>query len=103
MNDQVLSNARTMIAGFLEKRRKELNLTQQDLADLCGFHRNTIVNLEAGQFWPNMKQFLIITHHLKCFFFLEEYEKQSDYTAQMKKHWQPGNPGGAITGDMQPN
>jgi transcriptional regulator with XRE-family HTH domain len=103
MNDQVLSEARTMICAFLKNRRIELNLTQKDLADLCGFHINTINNLEAARFWPNMKQFLIITHHLKCFFFLEEYEKQSDYSAEMKKHWEPGNPGGSITGHISEN
>ena len=103
MNENVLNEARTMIAGFVANRRKELKLTQQDLADLCGFHVNTITNMEAGKFWPNMKQFLVITHHLKCFFFLKEYEAESEYSAEMKKHWEPGNPGGSITGEIQPN
>jgi DNA-binding XRE family transcriptional regulator len=103
MNEKVLSEARDMIAGFLSNRRKELGLSQQQLADLCQFHRNTIVNLEAGKFWPNLKQFLTITHHLKCFFFLKEYEAQSEYSAEMKKHWEPGNPGSSITGSVSEN
>lgn len=97
MNEQVLESARDMIAGYLKKRREALNLTQQDLADLCKFHRNTIMNLEAGKFYPNLKKFLIITHHLNCYLFLEPYEADSNYTAEMKKHWEPGKPGETIT------
>lgn len=66
MNEKVLESARDHFTGFLKNRREELKLTQQELADLCEFHRNTIVNLEAGKFWPNLKQFIVIAHHLKC-------------------------------------
>lgn len=103
MNEKVLEEARKLIAGFLLQRREELQLTQQELADLCGFHRNTIVNIEAGKFWPNMKQYLIIAHHLKCYPFLATYEGDNEYSKMMRKHWQPGNPGSSITGNPEPN
>lgn len=103
MNQQVLEEARNMIAGFLKSRRKELGYTQQELADLCGFHRNTIRNIEEGDFWPNMKQYFIIAHHLKCFPFLVTYEDTSEYGELMRKHWTPGQPGSSITGDIEPN
>jgi DNA-binding XRE family transcriptional regulator len=103
MNPKVLNEARDLISSFLQQRREELQLTQQELADLCGFHRNTIVNIEAGRFWPNMKQYLIIAHHLKCYPFLATYEGDNEYSKLMRKHWKPGDPGSSIRGEMGEN
>jgi len=103
MTAKVLEQARHLIAEFLKTRRTALGLSQQGLADLCGFHRNTVANIEAGKFWPNMKQFMILTHHLRCFFFLETHESQSPTAAEMKNHWRPGDPGSAIRGTPPKN
>lgn len=103
MNPKILDEARTLISGFLHQRREELQLTQQQLADLCGFHRNTIMNIEAGKFWPNMKQYLIIAHHLKCYPFLATYEGDNEYSKLMRKHWKPGKPGTSMAQDINDN
>ncbi|MCH7472322.1 helix-turn-helix transcriptional regulator [bacterium] len=33
----------------VKSRRKELNLTQEDLSDLCGLHRTYISEVERGR------------------------------------------------------
>lgn len=38
-----------MNTELMKKRRKELKLTQQDLADKCGLSKNTIYNYENGR------------------------------------------------------
>ena len=36
MNEKVLLEARALISGFLQNRRKELGMTQEQLAELSG-------------------------------------------------------------------
>jgi len=64
MNEEKLIDARLSLSALFKARREELNLTQQELADLCGFNRATIIRWEAGEFWPGMKQYLIICDKL---------------------------------------
>ena len=37
---------------LMKNRRKELGMTQQDLADKCGLSKTTIFNYESGRFEP---------------------------------------------------
>ncbi len=74
MNNILLNQARELIAGFLVNRRKELGMTQQDLADATGLGIQTIKRMEDAKFWPNLKQFLIVCHALNAYFFVEEKE-----------------------------
>ena len=41
-----------MNVELMKKRRKELGMTQQDLADKCGLSKNTIYNYENGRVEP---------------------------------------------------
>jgi transcriptional regulator with XRE-family HTH domain len=68
MNEQVLIEARKMYAGFLANRRKELGITQEQLAAASGMGIATIRRFEGGKFWINLKQYLIFCHCLKCEF-----------------------------------
>jgi len=74
MNEKVLTEARTLISGFLKQRRQELAITQEQLAELSGMGIATIKRFESGKFWLNLKQYLILCHHLKCYSFLETVE-----------------------------
>lgn len=65
MNEQVLQEARQLISGFLLNRRKELGITQDELAELSGMGVATIRRFESGKFWLNLKQYLILCHYLK--------------------------------------
>ena len=87
MNDNVLTGARELIAGFLKSRREELGLSQQALADRSGLGVMTIIRMEQARFWPNMKQFLIVCHHLDLFFFVEEKNSKKEMATLMRERW----------------
>jgi DNA-binding XRE family transcriptional regulator len=87
MNEKTLKEAGKLIASFLKNRREHLDLTQEDLAILCGVKRQTIQKIEYGKFLPNMELFLKITHHLKCFYFLIEMESNDELAVMMRERW----------------
>lgn len=87
MNDKVLLEARNLISGFLKNRREELGITQQQLADNSGMGIATIKRFESGKFWLNLKQYLILCHHLQCYPFIEEVESAKELATMMRKRW----------------
>lgn len=87
MNDKVLLEARNLISGFLKNRREDLKITQQELADASGMGIATIKRFESGKFWLNLKQYLILCHHLKCYPFIEEVESTKELATMMRNRW----------------
>lgn len=49
-----------VLKNNLKSVRNELNLSQQQLADMVGVSRNTISSIEVGQFNPTAKLALIL-------------------------------------------
>jgi transcriptional regulator with XRE-family HTH domain len=88
MNPEVLHQARELIAGFISSRRKELGISQKELADRTGLGLATIQRMEDAKFWPGLKQLLIICHALDLYFFAEEKEGKGPYATEMRKRWQ---------------
>jgi DNA-binding XRE family transcriptional regulator len=83
--EQVLLEARNLISTFLKNRRVELNITQDTLADLSGMGIATIRRFESGKFWLNLKQYLILCHHLKCYPFIVENESEHPLAKSMRE------------------
>ena len=54
MDDSLVSKNR------LKEYRKELDLSQDELAKMVGVSRNTISSIETGQFCPTAKLALVI-------------------------------------------
>lgn len=90
MNDKVLLEARELISRFLKERREELGVTQQELAELSGMGIATIKRFESGKFWLNLKQYLILCHHLKCYPFIQEIESDKEFAKMMRNRWKRG-------------
>jgi len=90
MNEKVLNEARTIIAGFLKNRRIELGYSQQFLADQCGMSVGTINRMENGHFWLGMKQYLIICHNLHLFPLIAPMEEDSDIAEALRSNWVSG-------------
>ncbi len=88
MNEKVLLEARALISGFLQNRRKELGMTQEQLAELSGMGIATIKRFESGKFWLNLKQYLILCHYLKCYPFIEEIESDKEFAKMMRQRWE---------------
>lgn len=86
-NENVLNEARTIIAGFLKNRRVELKLSQQDLADKVGMARETINRMEAGRFWLGMKQYLQICEALHLFPCVAEMESETEIAEALRSNW----------------
>lgn len=91
MNELVLLEARLLISRFLALRRNELGMSQQNLADLSGMGLSTIKRFESGRFWLNLKQYLILCHHLKCYPFLAETESEHPLAKDMREQMQKVN------------
>ncbi len=87
MDKQVLDEAGKLIASFLKDRRIELNISQEELATLCGVQRQTIQKIEYGKFLPNLELFLKLAHHLKCYFFLEAKDGEGESAKMMRERW----------------
>lgn len=63
-----LHTARIYIAGLLKSRREELKITQTALAERTNLGIQTIKRIENANFWPGLKQFLIICDELNLKF-----------------------------------
>lgn len=87
MNEQVLLEARRLIAGFIRNRRIELKMSQEELAEKTQLGIATIRRFEAGKFWINLQTLLIICNVLSLSFFLEEKDSEKELAAMMRKRW----------------
>lgn len=87
MNEQVLDEARNLIAGFLKSRRLELGLSQYDLAERTGLARKTIIAMEQGKFWLGMKQYLLICEALHLFPAIAEMEADDTIANALRSNW----------------
>ena len=56
--------ALSKIVGAMVNQRHDLNLSQRDLAELCGIPHSSIARIEAGRTTPNLGTLLNIFSHL---------------------------------------
>lgn len=56
--------AMTLIIGKMVERRRELSLSQRDLADLCGLPHSSVARIESGRSSPNLVTLLRIFREL---------------------------------------
>jgi len=66
MTDKKLKLKRMEIANSIRKRRKELKMTQIQLAEKSGMGVMTVKRVEDGRFFLNSKQLLILCEALNC-------------------------------------
>lgn len=92
MNEKVLISARKLTADFLRNRRRELGLTQEELAEKSELGIATIKRAESAKFFLNTKQLWMLCNALDLYFFMEEKEKDSDLVNSMKYRFQNGKP-----------
>lgn len=51
---------RQKVASIIQSARVQKGITQQELGDLVGFSRNTIVRIEGSAFSPNADQLYML-------------------------------------------
>ena len=66
MTEEKLYDTRREIANFLKLRRKQLGITQQQLADLCGVNIITVIRTEGAKFFLSTKQLILFCEALDC-------------------------------------
>lgn len=89
IDSRVLLEARERIATFFTERRLELGLTQADLAERTGLGLSTIKRFEAANFWPVLKQYIIICEALHLFPLVATYEGDNEFSRMMRDNWKP--------------
>ncbi len=60
MPSEEIHDIREKVANILQTARVQKGLTQEQLAELSGFSRSTIVRIEQCQFSPNSDQLYIL-------------------------------------------
>ena len=89
MNEEVLNEARKIIAGFLKKRRLELGYSQAHIAEQTELGLRTIVRAEQADFWLGMKQYLLICEALHLFPAIAEMESNTEIAEALRQNWKP--------------
>ena len=56
--------ALSQIVGTMIEQRHQLNLTQRELAELCGIPHSSVARIESGKTTPNLSTLLKIFHKL---------------------------------------
>ena len=77
MTDQELNEIRMIIAAILKKRRIELGITHEQLAENTGLGIATIKRMEDARFWPALKQYVIVCKALDLFPSIEKLKGRS--------------------------
>ena len=54
----------SQIVGAMIERRHDMNLSQRDLADLCGLPHSSVARIESGKTSPNLTTLLKIFREL---------------------------------------
>ena len=58
------AEALSRIVGAMIEQRRELNLSQQELAELCGIPHSSVARIESGKSTPNLSTLLKIFDRL---------------------------------------
>lgn len=61
----ITTQARTELAGLLYSRRKQLKMTQGELAEKTGLHILTIQRIEKAKFWLKLDTLISLCDALK--------------------------------------
>ena len=73
------------LADTVQKRRKDLGLTQQDVQELTGINRQIIGRIEKGEFLPSLPQLNVLSEKLNFDIAdLLEENKQQDLIYAMR-------------------
>lgn len=74
-------NDKTKLRNRLKVARAELNISQEQLADMAGVSRQTISSIETGQYCPTAKLALILSRCLQKSFEDIFYLEEEDHNA----------------------
>lgn len=88
MDESILNEARELISRRFADRRKNLGITQEQMAEISGLGIATIKRFESAKFWIGTKQLLILCQAYQLFFFVEDKDADIPIAKQMRERWQ---------------
>ena len=82
------AEAISQIVGTMIKRRHDLNLSQRELAALCGLPQSSVARIESGKSIPNLSTLLRIFRELGLSLVAETGVKNAHPTVKFIYHLQ---------------
>lgn len=84
---EALEIVKQLIGSFFSGRRKQLGLTQQELADKTGVRKSTIQRIEAGKFIPGGETLLNLIFELGLSLVFKSGEKNESFIQLFEQTW----------------
>ncbi len=85
MNENKYLQARLMLCLFLKTEADAKGITQQEIADKCGWHQQTVQRMLSGKFAPTLDNFIKLADAIRVNFFMESKDSNSDSNRDFEK------------------
>lgn len=83
MNEKKYIQARLTLCLFLKSEAESKGITQQQIANKCGWHQQTVQRMLSGKFSPSLDNFIKLADAIGVNFFMESKDSNTD-TNQVK-------------------
>jgi len=85
MNENKYKQARLTLCLFLKTEAETKGITQQQIADKCGWHQQTVQRMLSGKFAPSLDNFIKLADAIGVNFFMESKDSKSDNNREFEK------------------
>lgn len=84
-NENKYLQARLTLCLFLKLEAEAKGITQQQLADKCGWHQQTVQRMLSGKFSPSLDNFIKLADAIGVNFFMESKDSNTDANQLFEK------------------
>lgn len=85
MNENKYLQARLTLWLFLKTEAEAKGITQQEIANKCGWHQQTVQRMLSGKFAPTLDNFIKLADAIGVNFFMESKDSNSDNNREFEK------------------
>jgi len=85
MNENKYLQARLTLCLFLKSEAENKGITQQQIADKCGWHQQTVQRMLSGKFSPSLDNFIKLADAIGVNFFMESKDSNTDVNQTFEK------------------
>jgi transcriptional regulator with XRE-family HTH domain len=83
-NDKYIQ-ARLTLCLFLKSEAETKGITQQQIADKCGWHQQTVQRMLSGKFAPSLDNFIKLADAIGVNFFMESKDSPTENNQEFEK------------------
>jgi len=84
-NENKYLQARLTLCLYLKSEAETKGITQQQIADKCGWHQQTVQRMLSGKFSPSLDNFIKLADAIGVNFFMESKDSNTDTNQQFEK------------------